>query len=267
MSIARANTPIIYPESDGKPMAENTKQWRWIVIIVGGLRSLFINRPDVFVAGDLLWYPVEGRPDISTAPDGMVTFGRPRGDRGSYLQWKEDGLPPHVVFEVLSHTNTRAELERKRQFYQRYSVEEYYVYDPESNRLEGWLRRGGLFEAIQPMEGWVSPRLGISFGFGPDELELRYPNGELFVDYEGMYMQREAVRAEAQQAQADAQQAQADAQQAQADAQQAQAEAQQAQAEVQQARNTITRERERAERLAAHLRALGIDPDEEAAST
>jgi Uma2 family endonuclease len=32
----------------------------------------------------------------------MVVFGRSKGDRGSYQQWKEDNIPPQVVFEILS---------------------------------------------------------------------------------------------------------------------------------------------------------------------
>lgn len=46
--------PIVYPESDGKPMADNTRQFRYIVTIQGGIAALFADRPDVFVAGDLL---------------------------------------------------------------------------------------------------------------------------------------------------------------------------------------------------------------------
>jgi len=41
-------------------MADNTKQFRWIVTIKEGLEWLFQDDPNVFVAGDLLWYPVEG---------------------------------------------------------------------------------------------------------------------------------------------------------------------------------------------------------------
>src|SRR5437763_12656560 len=93
-----AAVPIIYPESDGKPIADNTKQFRWIVTIEGGLEALFRDDPNVFVAGDLLWYPVEGHTEICTAPDALVVLGRPKGDRGSYLQWQEEGIPPQVVF-------------------------------------------------------------------------------------------------------------------------------------------------------------------------
>ena len=90
---------IVYPDSDGQPMAEITLQFRWIVTIASGLAALFIDDPNVFVAGDLLWYPVEGKPNIRNAPDVMVVFGRPKGDRGSYMQWVENGIAPQVVFE------------------------------------------------------------------------------------------------------------------------------------------------------------------------
>ncbi|HZK80230.1 MAG TPA: hypothetical protein VFC46_04165 [Humisphaera sp.] len=60
--------PTVYPDSDGRPIAENTLQYDWIVKITGGLRRVFADDPKVFVAGDLFWYPVEGRPDIRIAP-------------------------------------------------------------------------------------------------------------------------------------------------------------------------------------------------------
>ena len=49
---------IIYPDSDGRPMADNTKQFRLIVTIKENLELLFTDNPDIFVAGDLLWYPL-----------------------------------------------------------------------------------------------------------------------------------------------------------------------------------------------------------------
>ncbi len=85
---------IIYPDSDGQPMADNTQQFRWIVLIKENLECLFAQNAEVFVAGDLLWYPVEGRPDIRVAPDVFVVFGRPKGDRGFYRQWLEENIAP-----------------------------------------------------------------------------------------------------------------------------------------------------------------------------
>jgi len=96
------NRTIIYPDSDGKPMADNTLQFRWIVLIKENLECLFQEYADVFVAGDLLWYPVEGHPDVRVAPEAMVVFGRPKGERGSYRQWQENNIAPQVIFEILS---------------------------------------------------------------------------------------------------------------------------------------------------------------------
>src|SRR5918997_7065103 len=130
---------LIYPDSDGQPMADNTKQFRWIVVIKENLELLFAAIADVFVAGDLLWYPIEGDNKTRQAPDVMVAFGRPKGDRGSYQQWVEDNIAPQVVFEILSPGNRLKEMTKKLQFYERYGVEEYYIYDPDEIELIGWL--------------------------------------------------------------------------------------------------------------------------------
>jgi len=175
--------PIIYPESDGQPMADNTRQFESIVMIQGGLAALFADRPDVFVAGDLLWYPAEGKPHIRAAPDTMVVFGRPPGHRGSYIQHEENHIAPQVVFEVLSPGNTRAEMRKKLSFYQRYGVQEYYEYDPDRGALRGWMRRGGRLEPIEAMEGWISPLLGIRFSLEGSDLALYDPDGQRFATF------------------------------------------------------------------------------------
>lgn len=155
---------ILYPESDGKPMADNTRQFEWIVFIKKGLDDWFKRDLNVFIAGDLLWYPVKNHPEINTAPDVMVTIGRPKGHRSCYKQWEEGGLAPQVVFEIWSPGNTLNERAKKLQFYDRYGVEEYYTYDPLTDVLEGWLRRGRKLAPIADPRDWVSPRLQIRFG-------------------------------------------------------------------------------------------------------
>lgn len=176
--------PIIYPDSDGQPMADNTKQFRWIVQIQQNLEAWFADDPDVFVAGDLLWYAVEGDPKIRQAPDAMVIFGRPKGDRGSYQQWKEENIAPQVVFEVRSPGNTQTEMDRKLVFYERYGVEEYYLYDPDRNDLSGWLRQGDRLLPIEDIQTWISPRLSIRFEWTDDDLKLYLPNGIPFTTLE-----------------------------------------------------------------------------------
>ncbi len=175
---------IVYPDSDGQPMADNTKQFRWIVLIQQNLEAWFANDPNVFVAGDLLWYPVEGDPKIRQAPDAMVVFGRPKGDRGSYQQWKEENIAPQVVFEVRSPGNSQTELDKKLLFYEHYGVEEYYLYDPDRNDLSGWMRQRERLLPIDPIVNWVSPRLAIRFDWSEEGLQLYLPNGVSFTTLE-----------------------------------------------------------------------------------
>jgi Uma2 family endonuclease len=224
---------IVYPETEGQPRAENTRQFRWIVTIKEGLEALFRDDPNVFVAGDLFWYPVEGDNKTRTAPDTMVVFGRPKGDRGSYMQWEEDGVAPQVVFEVLSPGNRFSEMLRKFQFYETYGVDEYYIYDPDHNTPDGWLREGGRLHPIAEMNGWTSPRLGIRFEWDEAGLKLVRPDGRPLESYEELDLRARETEAKAQ-----------------AERQRAEAADERAEAE-----------RRRAERLVEQLRALGIEPE------
>ncbi len=215
---------VVYPDSDGQPMADNTKQWEWIVLLKTNLDQI----RDDFVAGDLLWYPVEGQPKIRIAPDVLVAPGRPKGHRGSYKQWEEGDTPPTVVFEVLSPSNTMAEMARKAAFYLRYGADEFAVVDPETE--DGWVlvrAQDGNFGDPIALDGWQSPTLGIRFTRDEERLNVLRPDGQPFVAFGELSdrAEREAARAEREAARAE-------------------------------------REAARAERLAAKLAALGVNLDE-----
>jgi Uma2 family endonuclease len=173
-----------YPESDGLPMAENTRQLFWILKLLNGLLAWYRNDPNVFVAGDLFWYPVQGNREIRTAPDVMVAFGRPKGHRSSYRQWREGGIAPQVVVEIRSPSNTEAALEALLDFYSLYGVEEYYLYDPAEDLLEGWSRGKRRLVRIRTMNGHISPRLGIRFDASGPELVVYLPDGKPFLSPE-----------------------------------------------------------------------------------
>lgn len=175
-----SKTDVIYPDSDGQPMADNTKQFRWIVAIKENLELIYKDEPNVFVAGDLLWYAVEGNPKIRQAPDAMVIFGRPKGDRGSYKQWVEDGIAPQVVFEILSPGNRGGEMARKFDFYQTYGVQEYYVYDPDNVEFIGWQRTEHYLKPIPDTHDWTSPLLKVRFELGAEDLKVYRPDGVPF---------------------------------------------------------------------------------------
>jgi Uma2 family endonuclease len=207
--------PIVYPESDGRPMADNTKQLRWIVVLYDNLAALFHDAPDVFVAGNLLWYAVEGEVEICQAPDVMVVFGRRKGDRGSYRQWEEGGLAPQVVFEVLSPGNTANEMADKLAFYDEHGVEEYYIYDPDGNRLHAYLRGKEALRRVRFATAFASPRLGIRFDMSGPELVVFRPDGERFLTFDELQAERDRERqqrraAEQRSAQAEQRAAQAE---------------------------------------------------------
>jgi Uma2 family endonuclease len=185
-------TPITYPDSDGQPMADNTLQFSWIVLIKENLEILYSENDNVFVAGDLLWYPVEGNNKIRLAPDVMVVLGRPKGERGSYRQWEENNIPPQVVFEILSPGNRTQEMMKKMLFYQEYGVEEYYIYDPADKELSGFVREDNQFKEIKEINNWVSPLLKIKFVLTPlDGLLIYRPEGEKFLSPVELNKQRE----------------------------------------------------------------------------
>ncbi|HEX5273493.1 MAG TPA: Uma2 family endonuclease [Gemmataceae bacterium] len=184
---------VVYPESDGNPMSDNTKQARWIVVLFDNLLALFAQVADVFIAADHLWYPVEGEPEIRQAPDVYVVFGRPKGDRGSYKQWEEGGIAPQVVFEVLSPRNTVREMAAKFGFYEDYGVEEYYIYDPDTNYLQIFVRRGEVLARVRKVDDFVSPRLKIRFQMSAPEMTVYRPDGRPFLAFE--QLERERVQA------------------------------------------------------------------------
>jgi len=238
---------IIYSDSDGQPMSDNTKQFRWIVTIKENLEILFSNNPDVFVAGDLLWYPIQGNNKIRTAPDAMVAFGRPKGDRGSYKQWVENNIPPQVVFEILSPGNRAGKMSEKMLFYQRYGVEEYYIYDPEGIELSGFTRCEDWFEPIAEINGWVSSRLGIRFELTENTLEIYRPDGERFLTSVELDRRAEVERQRAELERQEKELAQAQAEQ----------ERQRAEGAIAQ----LQQEQQRYQTLLQQLQKQGINPE------
>jgi Uma2 family endonuclease len=229
MQTTAATQPeIIYPETDGEPMAQNTQQAEVMMTLKENLDALFADRDDVFVAIDHFWYPVKGHPEIRQAPDVMVVLGRPKRHRGSYKQWEEGNIPPQVVFEVVSPGNTQEEWDAKLKFYRQHGVQEYYIYDPDTSEWRGYVREGGKLAVIEAMEGWVSPLLGIRFGRGSGTDPGVYaPSGERFVGY--VEVRRALELAVARELEA---------------------------------RRREEAARQRAEQLAQKLRELGIEPDE-----
>ncbi len=218
-------SPVVYPCSDGEPMSDNTRQYEWIVRFKGGVEA---HCPDAFVAGNVLWYYVQGDPKQRIGPDVLVAFGRPRGHRGSYLTWEEGGVIPQVILEVWSPGNKWPERARKLTLYDKLGVEEFITYDPEDNEFVVHERNAnGALVEIDATNGWVSPRMGIRFQPAETTLDVFGPDGKPLRFYQELV--DDARKAEEDRAKAEGEREKAEA---------------------------------RAEAMAAKLRALGINPEE-----
>jgi hypothetical protein len=250
-------TEVEYPDSDGKPMADNTLQWDWVVKIVGELRELVAGQ-QALVAGDLLWYPVKGDPKTATAPDALIAFGRPPGYRGSYKQWEEGGVAPQVVFEVLSPSNTREEMDEKLKWYDRFGVQEYYFIDPYDNQLLGWTRRDGRLESVYPMKGFVSPLLKVRFEVN-GEVKLFAPDGREFRTREERV---EEIQVELRKTALAFEDERERAIRAEQLAREVEELAEQERIRAEQEHDRAEREQAAKNRLAAKLRELGVNPDD-----
>lgn len=176
---------IYYPSSDGKPMADSDKQFNLITKTTFGLMKTFKDQnKKAYVAGDLFWYPVEGNPNIRKAPDVLVAVGRPQLPlRKSYLQWKEENITPQIVFEFISDANTKREMAQKHRWYEKYGVEEYYLYDLEKCILKVFIRENGKLRLEPGITSYTSKLTGIRTSVHKNDLELYHPNGKPFLSY------------------------------------------------------------------------------------
>jgi hypothetical protein len=135
----------------------------------------------------------------------------------------------------------------KLAFYEKYGVEEYYVYDPDAVELTAWRRHGKKLRPVFPGKSWTSPLLGIRFDLSGIEMVVYRPDGQPFLTFLELKELEEKAQEEARAARRQAASAKRQATLAQRKADKAEREAADA--------------HQRAERLAARLRELGIDPE------
>jgi Uma2 family endonuclease len=161
-----AGTHIVYPESDGKPMAETDVHIDALIYLREALKDYFRKMPQVYVAGNMLLYYEEGDPTACVAPDVFVVQGVGKHKRRTYKLW-EEGVTPSVVFEITSRGSRLEDLGMKRALYAMLRVEEYFLYDPLGEYLEpslqGYRLQGGDYERMCPEgdRGLISQVLGV----------------------------------------------------------------------------------------------------------
>ena len=158
---------IIYPESDGKPMAETDMHRNLMVDFIQMLQHHFNDKP-VYVSGNLMMYYEEGDKSKSVSPDVFVVHGVSKKLRRTYLTW-EEGKTPDFVLEVSSRSTYRNDIEDKKELYATVlEVQEYYIYDPEGElepRFMGYRLIDGVYHEIAFVDSRLpSSVLGLELG-------------------------------------------------------------------------------------------------------
>ena len=171
---------IIYPESDGKPMAETDRHRDLMIDFIQMLKHHFESANDVYVSGNLFIYYEEGNPRKSISPGVFVVFGVERKLRRTYRTWDEANTPDFVL-EVASPGTFTEDMGKKKELYASVlAVKEYYIYDPLGQIVPSFIGYRLIDGEYQEIE-FVNDRLpsvvlGLELGEHEDVLRLYNPN-------------------------------------------------------------------------------------------
>ncbi len=131
---APTETADLYPESDGKPMADTDLHYKWIVWLRQVLEGHFAQKPEVYISGNIMMYDIEGPHRTAVSPDILVSFGIGKKLRRTYKVW-EEGKVPDFVMEFSSRRTYRNDLDVKVAHYAKMGIPEYFLYDADRRYL------------------------------------------------------------------------------------------------------------------------------------
>ena len=192
---APTETADLYPESDGKPMAETDMHAVAIIDLRQCFDEFFADNPDTYVSGTIMMYDVEGPGRTTVSPDILVSFGIGKKLRRTYKVW-EEGKPPDFVMEFSSKGTFQNDLGHKKAHYASMGIPEYFLCDIDRRYLPtplmGFRLKDGTYERIpENADGSVpSVTLGVSFHLLDDGLAV-------YDEATGQWLQTLAEAAEA----------------------------------------------------------------------
>lgn len=91
---------IVYPISDGEPVAETYDHLYAILTTLEVLKQYLVGSRATALANQFLYY-AQGFPKLRVAPDVMVIYDVEPGGRDNYKIWEEKQVPK-VIFEITS---------------------------------------------------------------------------------------------------------------------------------------------------------------------
>ena len=193
---APTETTDLYPESDGKPMADTDLHLYWIKRVQDMLETYFSQNPEVYISGNIMMYDVEGPMRTAVSPDILVAFGLGQKFRRTYKVW-EEGKPPDFVMEFSSKRTYQNDLDEKMALYARMNIPDYFLYDPDRRYLPsplmGFRLVAGTYVEIasDSDDGIRSEILDLNFHLTEDGLTLYNPRAQ-------EWLQTRAEKAEAE---------------------------------------------------------------------
>ena len=175
ISAVQTDTPIFYPDTDGKPMAASDRHRRILFRTIETLEAHYAQQPDVYVSGDILMYYVKGDPSQVISPDVLVSFGLEKKERLTYLVWVEGKLPDFVM-EFSSKTTYDTDLGPKMDRYASLGIQDYFLYDALGiylpKPLMGFTLVDGVYVPISEDEDGGLHSDVLSLDFHVDDVDL-----------------------------------------------------------------------------------------------
>lgn len=141
---------IVYPSSDGEPVAETYAHLYAMLVTLEVLQQYLKGRQAMVLANQFLYY-AQGFPKLRVAPDVMVLFDVAPGGRDNFKVW-EEGQVPSVIFEMTSQSTREQDQVLKKTLYEQLGVQEYWLFDPKGewiqSQLQGYRLRHDVYEPV-----------------------------------------------------------------------------------------------------------------------
>jgi Uma2 family endonuclease len=210
---------LIY--SDGEPLESNWHRIQITLLIDVIARAMAERqRQDFFAGGNMFVYfsLEQARSIANDPPEKNRHFRGPdvffvggvdgRDDREAWVVWEEGGRYPDLIVELLSPSTARVDRTTKKELYERvFRTPEYFLYDPETEKLEGFRLLDGSYQPLKPdAQGrlwsrelglWLGLWQGLRTRLDTTWLRLYDPEGRLIPTPEEAERQRaEAAEAE-----------------------------------------------------------------------
>ncbi|HEX3555159.1 MAG TPA: Uma2 family endonuclease [Thermoanaerobaculia bacterium] len=197
--------PFELVTDDGEPLESN---WHvdQITLLKESIKQLMKGRGrgDYFVGGNMfVYYSIEQARQVKVdvdagindrrhyrGPDVFYVGGVERRKREFWVVWEEGYRYPEVIVELLSPSTAKIDRTVKKDLYAgTFRTPEYFYYDPDKVKLDGFRLAGQSYRPIVPnAQGrLVSERLGVELGLwqgvyqeNPDTwVRLFHPDGRL----------------------------------------------------------------------------------------